>query len=69
MKWTAKKKVLALLVAIMLGIIPAASASGSDSGSGKVSFADGQYVKLGYSTVTPPVWEVKALPGAGNGSR
>lgn len=33
------------------------------SSAGAVTFNDGQYVKLGYATATPPVWNVKTLPG------
>ena len=36
---------------------------------GSVSFADGQYVKLGYTANTPLMWETKILNGAGGGDR
>ena len=29
------------------------------------TFTDGQYLKLGYATGTPPVWNVKTIPGTG----
>jgi hypothetical protein len=54
-KFLAVLAVLALVLTI--AIFPVAAWS-------SVSFTDGEYVKLGYSTTTPPVWEVKELPGA-----
>jgi hypothetical protein len=60
MKWTVRKKFWALLVVMTLGVFPSSALA-------KVTFADGQYVKLGYSAA-PPVWEAKALPGAGTGN-
>jgi hypothetical protein len=53
-----KRNFLAVLVlALTIGVLPSAAWS-------SVSFTDGEYVKLGYTTATPPVWEVKELPGA-----
>jgi hypothetical protein len=53
-----KRKCLALLVLVLtVALFPAASWA-------SVSFTSGEYVKLGYSTVIPPVWEVKELSGA-----
>jgi hypothetical protein len=53
-----KRKFWAVLALVLtVAVFPAAAWS-------SVSFTDGEYVKLGYSTATPPVWEVKELPGA-----
>jgi hypothetical protein len=55
-----QRKFLASLIStlVILGVSSVAA-------SADVSFSDNQHVKLGYATVTPPVWEVKALPAIG----
>jgi hypothetical protein len=47
---------LAAIIAVMTGVFPSAPLAG-------VSYTDGQHVKLGYATGTPPMWEAKVLPG------
>ena len=46
--WT----LFALALVMTIAVFPAAAWS-------SVSFTDGEYVKLGYSTMTPPVCDVK----------
>jgi hypothetical protein len=60
MKQAVRKKfwILSILALVILCVFSTAA-----SALGKVSFPDGQYVKLGYTTAASPVWEAKSLPG------
>jgi hypothetical protein len=57
MKQMKRKFLAALALVLTMAVFPSVSWS-------SVSFTGGDRVKLGYSTTTPPVWEVKELPGA-----